>query len=474
MAQKPFIAKSGIVSGNLTISNTNIIFGSDIAVTSLDIQAQNSVANSVINRTSISVSNASGVAVQLPTQFGLSNSTVAANLLLTGLYVGNSTVNVVANGIALILSSILNVNSTGLYHTGLINGATLSIAGVFTANSTVANTPGLIVVGQANTNDLKAANSIVLGNTTVSNSTGIWTTAAVNAASFSVGTSFVANSTTLVIPSITLSGQMNVDTIHANTSVGIGANVLLTGAQFSIGNATVNSALTVNQLSFANNSGASSLSNLSGFFVGTQGMSGSNITLGANVVIDPTQILLGNSTANVWANSTQLSIATGASNVMVISTKIAIGSNTLLDTGQLFIGNSTVNTEITAGSISLSGVALGGVSGLVTTSGNTNLTGGFTVTSANLGVLTSFTVNFLKGQYQYGTGNSAITITAPAADGGCDILITNGNAAGTISFSGFTVGSSTGDSKDTTSGHQFILSVRRINAISTYAWKALQ
>ena len=43
-------------------------------------------------------------------------------------------------------------------------------------------------------------------------------------------------------------------------------------------------------------------------------------------------------------------------------------------------------------------------------------------------------------------------------------LVTNGASAGTITFSGFTVGSNTGDSLDTTKAHKFIISIRRINS----------
>ena len=61
-----------------------------------------------------------------------------------------------------------------------------------------------------------------------------------------------------------------------------------------------------------------------------------------------------------------------------------------------------------------------------------------------------------------------------SSDGAIDILVTNGAGAGNISWSGFTVGSSTGSIYATTNGNKYILSVRRINAVSTYSWYALQ
>jgi hypothetical protein len=86
----------------------------------------------------------------------------------------------------------------------------------------------------------------------------------------------------------------------------------------------------------------------------------------------------------------------------------------------------------------------------------------------------SFTINPANANYQYVTNNGAYTITAPASDCAVDILITNGASAGATTFSGFTVGASTGSSLTTTNTNKFLLSVRRINGVSTYSIYALQ
>lgn len=101
------------------------------------------------------------------------------------------------------------------------------------------------------------------------------------------------------------------------------------------------------------------------------------------------------------------------------------------------------------------------------------ISGGFTSTAYSR-TWANHTADSGLGDYQYGTNSGAITITAPAADGGFDMLVTNGAAAGAITFSGFTVGSNTGDPYVTTNAYKFILSIRRINGVSTYTWKALQ
>jgi hypothetical protein len=106
--------------------------------------------------------------------------------------------------------------------------------------------------------------------------------------------------------------------------------------------------------------------------------------------------------------------------------------------------------------------------------GGQTITGGFAVTPNNLGALANFTLNPLLGNYQYGTNNAAFTLTAPTVDCAVDILVTNGASAGAITFSGFTVGASIGDALTTTNAQKFIISIRRINATSTYTIKALQ
>lgn len=115
------------------------------------------------------------------------------------------------------------------------------------------------------------------------------------------------------------------------------------------------------------------------------------------------------------------------------------------------------------------------IAGNLRADGKQTITGGFKVVPFDLGNITSFTIDPALGNYQYGTNNGAATWTAPASDCAIDILITNGATAGSITFSGFTVASgNTGDPLTTTNGHKFIVSIRRINAISTYVIKALQ
>ena len=169
-------------------------------------------------------------------------------------------------------------------------------------------------------------------------------------------------------------------------------------------------------------------------------------------------------------------------------------------TGSLLVLSGTAQVFITAlaadlfpvpvsnggsGAVTLTGVLKGnGTSAFTAATAGTDymspgttstITVGYTVTPNNLGsTITSFTANAALGNYQYGTNNAAFTLTAPTSDSAIDILITNGATAGAITFSGFTVGASPGSTYATTNALKFILSIRRINAISTYSWYALQ
>ncbi len=110
---------------------------------------------------------------------------------------------------------------------------------------------------------------------------------------------------------------------------------------------------------------------------------------------------------------------------------------------------------------------------------NQSVTGGATVnpaTNGNLGVLSGGTTTLNCGlvPLQYFTNNGAFTLAAPANDGACAFLMTNGASAAAVTYSGFTVGANVGDTYATTNTNKYIISVTRINGTATYFVKALQ
>jgi len=109
----------------------------------------------------------------------------------------------------------------------------------------------------------------------------------------------------------------------------------------------------------------------------------------------------------------------------------------------------------------------------MSTSGGQTITGGFLIAPFAL-TMGNVTINATLGNYQDITNGGAFTITAPANDCSVDIMVSNNANAGGITFSGFTVGSNTGDLLTATNGHRFIISFRRMAGVSTYVIKALQ
>lgn len=103
------------------------------------------------------------------------------------------------------------------------------------------------------------------------------------------------------------------------------------------------------------------------------------------------------------------------------------------------------------------------------------VTGGVVITSNNLGTISSGTTTLDCGARgtQYLTNNGAFTLAAPANDSSCIVEVTNGASAGTITFSGWQVGSNTGDTYATTNAKIFDLFVRRINGHASYQWSAI-
>lgn len=104
------------------------------------------------------------------------------------------------------------------------------------------------------------------------------------------------------------------------------------------------------------------------------------------------------------------------------------------------------------------------------------VSGGANVTSDSLGTVTSGTTTIDCGArpLQFFTNGGASTLAAPASDGSCIVLMTNNGSAGAITFSGFSVGSNTGDALTTTNAQKFSIFIWRVNSVSGYRIAAHQ
>lgn len=160
-----------------------------------------------------------------------------------------------------------------------------------------------------------------------------------------------------------------------------------------------------------------------------------------------------------------------------IGTGVSTEAGTLMSRTVIESSNSDTYISL-SGSATVFITAL--ASDIVQPSQTATITVGYTITPYNNGTksATSDTIfNAANGNYQYITNGASagFAIGAATADSAIDVLVTNATNAGSVSASsGFTVGSNTGDAYATTSAYKFILSLRRINGVSTYVWKALQ
>jgi hypothetical protein len=318
----------------------------------------------------------------------------------------------VVNAVSYIIGSSLVSNTVGIYHTGTVNAASYTV-GV----STIANSTG-VYTGVVN------GSSITVGSSLIGNSSGVYHTGTVNAASHTVGVSTIANSTGVY------TGVVNATTISTGSVNVVNASGLTTTANVNIGAA--------GELIVA--AGAGIYAN------GGLGTSG--------------DVLHSNGSSIYWATDDQ--------GVTSVATGNGLTGGTITTTGTLSV---LANTGLVANA-----TGLHVNSSVMLTSGNQTLSGGFSVTSYNLGTGSgTVTPSPVNGNYQYMTNNGAFTLAAPASDCAIDILVTNGASAGSITFSGFTVPTGGGgDTYATTNANRFLLMIRRINSISTYVWKALQ
>lgn len=287
----------------------------------------------------------------------------------------------------------------------------------------------------------------------------------------------------------------------------IGANVLFTFDKattlLNIGNSTVNTIANSLQITIANATNSANLTS-SQLTIGTSVINTTAYASGANVVLDFDSLFIGNSTANLFSNSVflRLANATGQANLQptqlvigtstVNSTALAAGANVIIGTVKLSIGNTTANllansvlvkvsnstgtanlqpTQLVIGSQVINSTSHYNNGNAALFNGiSNNITTGFTFTTFDAGTKNTgtFTLDPTQGNNQKINANGAFTLAAPSTDCAIDLHITNGTSAGAITLSGFANGG--GETYVTTSGKEFLFSMRRVNGDSLYVW----
>lgn len=202
-----------------------------------------------------------------------------------------------------------------------------------------------------------------------------------------------------------------------------------------------------------------------------------------------TEILVGGGAAAlpVWTSATGSGAPVRATSPTLVTPTLGAATATTINGNTFTSGTYTItgaaaktltfnNTLTLAGTDSTTMTFPGTSSTVLTTGNSATITKGYAVTPYNVGTVSSGTTtpDPANGNYQYLTNNGAFTLAAPASDCAIDLLVTNGASAGSITFSGYTVGSATGSALTTTNTSKFIISIRRINSIATYSIYALQ
>lgn len=263
-------------------------------------------------------------------------------------------------------------------------------------------------------------------------------------------------STTLTPTTLTASRTVTLPNADINFTTGLpvanggtGQTTYING-ELLIGNTTGNTLTkaTLTQgtgITITNGTGSISIANagVTSFSAGTTGFTPNTATTGAVTLAG---------TLNVANGGTGVTTSTGTGSVVLSASPTFTGT-------------------LNAAAISASGTITTGGNTVLSTAANATTTGGFRFTSFSLGNTSgaSITPNSLNSNYQFVTNNGAGTINAPAADCAIDLLVQNTTGAGTLTLSGYTVQSGNiGDPLTTTTTAKFIISIRRINSISTY------
>ena len=401
MADKDFVVKNGLVvntsfsanSTQFTLATINATSNGFFANTS-QIKIGNSSVNATINSTAFTGDAAtvgSNTASTLRTYSDTVGSTAYSNamsntLSRNGSYTGNNTFG----GTNTVISSNLNVtgtfinvasafiaNSTGAYHTGIVNAAnfittgTVNTATVYATG--VVNAANFTTTGTVNTSTVYATGLVNAANFTTTgtvNTGTVYATGLVNAANFTttgtVNTATVYATGLVNAANFTTTGTVNTGTVYATGLVNA-ANFTTTG---TVNTATVYATGLVNAVSYNTGGGYGSAT--------------------GGAIVNTTTIAVGNSSVNVSTNSTVFSGTSNNSTYLngqlasyynnatnlnagtVASARISGSYTGITGVGTITAGTwqgSSISTTYTDAKVS-SVSGSGGLTGTVTSSGS--------------------------------------------------------------------------------------------------------
>lgn len=503
------LPNSGLVSAATTVNGQTCTLGSTCTVTavaaSIDAAGATAITNGATNgvlyqtsagkvgetasvNSAVLISSGAGLpsfSTTLPTGLSASAFTVTGSFTATGLVtladhatqatntvIGNATSGT-ASPTALAMTSCSTSSSavswttnTGFGCNTSINAATLGGSATFAAPGAIGGgTPGAATFTTLNVN----SNTVLSGTLTAASLSTVGTVAGALCATsgglilYEVGVNcFGGTVTTITVASANgFAGSSSGGATPALTlSTSITGMLKGNGTAISAGTAGTDyaapgSAMTVSALYTFTNSDIALLGSSTGKTTFTSANAGaSNFTLTFPAATD-TLAAIG--TAQTW-------------------TAVQTHNNS----GIRLLGSSTGYTAFTSANAGASNftLTLPAVTDTVATLGTASqvMAGGVHLTAYSIGTVSSGTTTIDCGNnpVQYLTNGGAFTLAAPSNDSSCLVMATNNGSAGAITFSGFTVGSSTGDALTTTNTNKFTISIWRINGTSGYRIAAMQ
>jgi hypothetical protein len=402
------------------------------------------------------------------------------------LTLGNTSGTLVA-----VASSPLSISAT----TGTISitgaaGQVLAGSGpAFTAAPTLgaSGTPGTLAFGNSTSGTVTLGTVTgALGSATASLPANTGTIAELNLAQTWTAAQAISSASASAL-AVGLSGSTNPSFVVNDSTALQAAGLSVTGAATggTVAVATIDSGSNTNLTINAKGSGTIGIGSVST----------------GSVTITPPATL---SSALTYGGVTLSNSVTGTGGSMVLALSPTLVTPTLGAASATSINGLTI-TSTTSAAITISSgktfsasntITLAGTDGITWTGASSNMTlaalnladqtvtGGANVTSDSLGTVSSggtVTVDCGSRPLQYLTNNAtttAWTIAAPGVghDGSCIILVTNNSSGALVapSFSGFSVGSNTGDTYLTANNDQFSLFVWQVNGVAGYRWAAHQ
>lgn len=305
---------------------------------------------------------------------------------------------------------------------------------------------------------------------------------------------------------------------NGSSTITIGGNVTFSGAYTATLTLTNTTSITLPTSGTLVNSAVATLSSLTSIgTIGTGVWQGTivGVTYGGTGVSGASaangKLLIGNGTGYTLANLTagsNITVTNGSGTISLASVPTGSDTYVAFNSSGAWGGNSGfIYDETSVVSLGVAGTSVGGLKLNNATSGYVELkpmtgalgssiitfpavtdtvavlgtadqllSGGANYQSYSIGTVSSgtTTIDCGKNPAQYITNGGTFTLAAPSNDGACLIIITNNGSAGVVTFSGFSVGSSTGDVLTTTNTNKFTISIWRINGISGYRVAAMQ